>query len=273
MKDNFANDFIKIYRTEWFKTKKTLAFWLIFLYPFFCTLLVSLKFLGDKQVPGNPWIEYIKQANNVMSFFLPHFCILIVSFATQIEYKNHGWKQIYSQPVTRLSVFFGKYAMILSLTVLSMIVAFFVITGMGLLIHFIKPGINFDVTSFSIDTYSRLFFLTFLASIFIITLQYWICIRLKGFMPPIIAGIFFTIIPIAYAMIMGIAGLLKKSKEILKVFEYDPYSYPFSTLFHFQITKTAQSTFIPDILQVHLGLALLILILAAIDNQRRSVFA
>jgi hypothetical protein len=273
MKDNFANDFIKIYRTEWFKTKKTLAFWLIFLYPFFCILLVSLKFLGDKQPPTEPWIEFIKQANNVMSFFLPHFCILMVSFATQIEYKNHGWKQIYSQPVTRLSVFIGKYAMILSLTALSMIVAFFMISGIGMLIHLIKPSVSFVITAFSIETYARLFFLTFLASIFIITLQYWICIRLKGFMPPIIAGIFFTIIPIAYAMIMGIAGLLKKSKEILKVFEYDPYSYPFSTLFHFQITKSAPTTLVSDTLQVHLGLALLILILAAIDNQRRSVFA
>jgi hypothetical protein len=273
MKENFANDFIKIYRTEWFKTKKTLAFWLIFLYPFFCILLVSLKFLGDKQPSADPWSDFITQANNVMSFFLPHFCILMVSFATQIEYKNHGWKQIYSQPVTRLSVFIGKYAMILSLTILSMIVAFFVISGMGLLIHLIKPSINFVVTFFSIEIYARLFFLTFLASIFIITLQYWICMRLKGFMPPIIAGIFFTIIPIAYAMIMGIAGLLKKSKEILKIFEYDPYSYPFSTLFHFQITKTAPTSLITDTLQVHLCLALCILILAAIDNQRRSVFA
>ena len=273
MKDNFANDFLKIYKTEWFKTKKTLAFWLIFLYPFFCILLVSLKFLGDKQPPADPWIDFIKQANNVMSFFLPHFCILMVSFATQIEYKNHGWKQIYSQPVTRLSVFIGKYAMILSLTVLSMAFAFFVIYGLGLLIHLIKPAVNFAITGFSFETYARLYFLTFLASIFIITLQYWICIRLKGFMPPIIAGIFFTIIPIAYAMIMGIAGLLKKGKEILKIFEYDPYSYPFSTLFHFQITKTASPSLITDTLQVHLALALLILIFAAIDNQRRSVFA
>ena len=273
MTDNFATDVIKIYQTEWFKTKKTLAFWLIFFYPLFCILLVSLKFLGDKQMPTDPWIEFIKQANNVMSFFLPHFSVLMVSFATQIEYKNHGWKQIYAQPVTRLSVFFGKYAMILSLTILSIIVAFFIILGMGLTIHLIKPELNFAISSFSVITYLHLFSLTFLASISIITLQYWICLRLKGFMPPIIAGIFFTIIPIAYAMIMGIAGLLKKSKEVLRVFEYDPYSYPFSTLFHFQITKTAPTSFIPEILQVHLAIALLILILAAIDNQRRSVFA
>jgi hypothetical protein len=74
-------------------------------------------------------------------------------------------------------------------------------------------------------------------------------------------------------MIIGIAGLLKKNKEILKIFEYDPYSYPFSTLFHFQITKTAPTTLITDTLQVHLCLALCILLLAAIDNQRRSVFS
>ena len=273
MNVNIINDFIKIYRTEWLKTKMTLAFWLTILYPFCCTLLVSLKFIGDKQMPVDPWPEYINQANNVMSFFLPHFCILMVSFATQIEYKNHGWKQIYSQPISRLSVFFGKYAMILSLTLLSMTLALFIITGMGLLVHLIKPGLNFAITSFSFDTYIRLFVQTFLAGIFAITLQYWICMRLKGFMAPIIAGIFFTIIPIAYLMILGFAGLLKKSKEVLKVFEYDPYSYPFSTLFHFQITKMKETSWVPDILQLHLGLAFVILILAAIDNQRRNVFA
>lgn len=273
MRDNIATDLFKIYRTEWFKTKKTLAFWLIFLYPFFCTLLVSFKFLGDKQIPSDPLVEFIKQVNNVMSFFLPHFSILMVSFATQIEYKNHGWKQIYSQPVNRLSVFFGKYAMILSLTILSMLVALGMISLIGFVVHLIKPGINFVITGIALDTYLRLFFLTFMASIFIITLQYWICIRIKGFMAPIIAGIFFTIIPIAYAMIMGIAGLLKKSKEVLKVFEYDPYSYPFSTLFHFQITKSAPTSLISDTLQVHLGLALLIIIMAAIDNQYRRVYA
>jgi hypothetical protein len=273
MNENRASDFIKIYRTEWFKTKKTLAFWLIFLYPFFCALMVSLKFLGDKQMPTEPWPEYIKQVNNVMSFFLPHFCVLMVSFATQLEYKNHGWKQLYAQPVTRLSIFFGKYAMILSLTILSLIVVFFIINVFGFIIHLIKPGLNFAVSGFAFDLYIRLYFQTFLASIFIITLQYWICMRLKGFMAPIIAGIFFTIIPIAYVMILGISGLLKKSKEVLKIFEYDPYSYPFSTLFHFQITKSAPTSLVSDVLQIHLGLALLILILAAIDNQRRSVFA
>lgn len=144
-----ANDFIKIYRTEWLKSKKTLAIWLTILFPFFCTLLVSLKFLGDKQMPAEPWPAYIKQANNVMSFSLPHFCILMVSFITQIEYKNHGWKHIYSQPVSRLSVFLGKYAMILSLTLLSMAVAFFIISGMGLLVHLIKPGLNFALICFS----------------------------------------------------------------------------------------------------------------------------
>ncbi|MDP4292634.1 MAG: ABC transporter permease, partial [Bacteroidota bacterium] len=220
MKDNFTWDFINIYRTEWLKTRKTLAFWLVLLYPLLCTLLVSLKFLSDKQQPSEPWAEYIKEANNVMSFFLPHFCILIVSFATQIEYKNYGWKQIYSQPVSRTSIFLGKYVMLLSMTILSMIVAFFIIYFTGLIIHLIKPGLNFQITGFAFDTYLRLFFQTFLASIFIITLQYWICLRIKGFLPPIIAGIFFTIIPIAYMMILGISGLIQKGKDVFRIFEY-----------------------------------------------------
>jgi len=273
MKTNIFKDFLKVYRAEWLKSKMTLAFWLVLLYPFFCTLLVTLKFLGEKQLPTEPWPDFIKQANNVMSFFLPHFCILIVSFVTQIEYKNYGWKQIYSQPVSRLSVFLGKYFLILSLAVTALIVAFFVIFGMGLFVHLIKPGINLPITGFAFGIYGRLFAQTFLAGIFIITLQYWICMRLKGFLPPIIAGIFFTIIPIAYAMILGIAGLLKKGQEVLRIFEYDPYSYPFSTLFHFQIVKGAPTSFISDVLEVHLLLALGILILSAIDNQRRSVYA
>lgn len=273
MNTTIVNDFIKIYRTEWLKTKKTLALWLTILFPFFCTLLVSLKFLGDKQMPALPWPLYIKQANNVMSFFMPFFLILMVSFVTQIEYKNHGWKQIYAQPVSRLSVFLGKYAMILTLTLCSMALALFIITGMGLLVHLIRPGLNFALTGFSIDTYIRLFVRTFLAGIFTITLQYWMCIRMKGFMTPIITGVFFTILPIAYIMILGITGLLKKGKEVLKVFEYDPYSYPFSSIFNFTATRTTLTSLVPDILQLHLGLAFIILILAAIDNQRRSVFA
>ncbi|MDP4292505.1 MAG: hypothetical protein Q8908_15610, partial [Bacteroidota bacterium] len=150
---------------------------------------------------------------------------------------------------------------------------FFIIYFTGLIIHLIKPGLNFQITGFAFDTYLRLFFQTFLASIFIITLQYWICLRIKGFLPPIIAGIFFTIIPIAYMMILGISGLIQKGKDVFRIFEYDPYSYSFSTLFHFGFAKSAPSPLIPHMLQVHLALALLILVLSAIDNQRRRVYA
>jgi hypothetical protein len=151
--------------------------------------------------------------------------------------------------------------------------AFFIISGLGLIVHLIKPGLNFAYSGFSFDTYIRLFVQTFLAGIFTVTLQYWMCMRLKGFITPIITGVFFTILPIAYMMILGIAGLFKKSKEVLSVFEYDPYSYPFSTVVHFGAVKTTVAPWIPDILQLHLGLALIILVLAAIDNQRISVFA
>jgi hypothetical protein len=273
MKSLYITDFFNIYRGEWLKTKKTLAFWMTILFPFFCTVLVSLKFLGDKQMPTEPWTMYMKEVNNVMSFFLPFFLILLVSFSTQIEYKNHGWKQLYSQPVPRLTIFFGKYMMIISLMVISVIFAFIILSGLALIIQLIRPGLNFTGTSYDFVTFIRLFTHSVLSGIFIMTLQYWFCIRLRGFMAPIITGVFFTILPIAYLMILGIAGLLKKGKEILKVFEYDPYSYPFSTTFRFASANGASAPVIPDILQIHLGIALVILILAAIDNHFRKVYA
>ncbi|NWJ50790.1 MAG: ABC transporter permease [Bacteroidetes bacterium] len=273
MKSLFITDFFNIYRGEWLKTRKTLAFWMTILFPFFCTILVSLKFLGDKQMPTEPWPMYIKQVNNVMSFFLPFFLILLVSFTTQIEYKNHGWKQLYSQPVPRLSIFLGKYLIILSLMVVSVIFALIILSGLAPIIQLIRPGLNFTGTSFDFATFIRLFVHTIFGGIFIMTLQYWLCIRLRGFMAPIIIGVFFTIIPIAYVMILGIAGLLKKGKEILKVFEYDPYSYPFSSTFHIMPVNGAATPIIPDILQIHLGIALAILLLAAIDNHFRKVYA
>ncbi len=269
----FLTDFFNIYRGEWLKTKTTLAFWLTILFPLFCTILVALKFLGDKQMPTEPWPMYMKQVNNVMSFFLPFFLILMVSFTTQIEYKNFGWKQIYSQPVPRLSIFLGKYTMILSLMVISVLFAFIILSGLAFIIQMIRPGLNFSGTSFDFVYFIRLFTHTVLSGIFIITLQYWFCIRLRGFMAPIITGVFFTMLPIAYMMIMGIAGLLKKGKEILKVFEYDPYSYPFSTTFRFTPANSASTPIILDILQLHLEIALVILVLAAIDNHFRKVYA
>jgi hypothetical protein len=273
MKSLFITDFFNIYRGEWLKSRKTLAFWMAILFPFFCTILVSLTFLGDKQIPSEPWPMYIKQVNNVMSFFLPFFLILLVSFTTQIEYKNHGWKQLYSQPVPRFTIFIGKYLMVLTLLVLSVIFALLILSGLAPIIQLIRPGLNFTGTSFDFITFYRLFIHTILGGIFIMTLQYWLCLRLRGFMAPIISGVFFTIIPIAYVMILGIAGLLKKGKEVLKVFEYDPYSYPFSTTFKFAPANSASTPLIPDILQLHLGIALVILILAAIDNHYRKVYA
>ena len=273
MKRLFITDFFNIYRGEWLKTRKTLAFWLTLLFPLFCTILVSLKFLGDKQMPTEPWPVFIKQVNNIMAFFLPFFLILMVSFTTQIEYKNHGWKQLYAQPVPRLSIFFGKYLLIFSLLVVSVFIALVIISVFAPIIQMIRPGLNFTGTPFEFTIFVRLFTHSVLSGVFIITLQYWLCIRLRGFMAPIISGVFFTMLPIAYVMILGIAGLLKKGKEVLKVFEYDPYSYSFSTLFHIEITKSTESMIVPDILQLHLGLAVVILVLAAIDNHFRKVYA
>jgi lantibiotic transport system permease protein len=273
MKSLFLIDFFNIYHSEWIKTKKTLAFWMTILFPFFCIVLVSLKFLGDKQIPTEPWPIYMNQVNNVMSFFLPFFLILLVSFTTQIEYKNYGWKQFYAQPVPRLTIFLGKYLMILSLMVISVLFSLIILSGLAPIIQLIRPGLNFTGTSFDVITFIRLFTHTILSGIFIMTLQYWFCIRLRGFMAPIITGVFFTILPIAYVMILGIAGLLKKGKEILKVFEYDPYSYPFSSTFRLIPANNTSIPIIPDILQLHLEIALVILILAAIDNHFRKVYA
>jgi hypothetical protein len=157
--------------------------------------------------------------------------------------------------------------------VVSVIFALIILSGLAPILQLIRPGLNFTDTSFDFVTFYRLFIHTILGGIFIITLQYWLCIRLRGFMAPIITGVFFTIIPIAYVMILGIAGLLKKGKEVLKVFEYDPYSYPFSSTFHMMPANNATTPIVPDILQFHLGIAFAILILAAIDNHFRKVYA
>ena len=89
----FRQRFHKNIQDRMVQDKKNTGFLAYLFVSFFSVYFWSVsKFLGDKQLPGEPWIEYIKQANNVMSFFLPHFCILMVSFATQIEYKK-SWME------------------------------------------------------------------------------------------------------------------------------------------------------------------------------------
>src|SRR3954462_4987753 len=105
--------FLRSFQSEWLKTKRSLAFWMVVIGGFFppaviiVARLINYAKLPDIYSADNFWDLLWKNSWESMAiFFLPLGAILSTSLITQIEYKNNTWKQLHTLPLTLTTIFF-----------------------------------------------------------------------------------------------------------------------------------------------------------------------
>tara|TARA_R110002073_G_scaffold89852_6_gene212483 strand:+ start:3302 stop:4075 length:774 start_codon:yes stop_codon:yes gene_type:complete len=250
--------YISSVKNELFKLKRTFAFWLTLLAAIFIPglIFVVMLFKHKNFIPkddSNPWNMIMEiETSIIVTVLIPFFIILVTSLIMQVEHRSGGLKDLFSLPVPKWSVYYGKLTVVL-ITVFMTYLLFsaFFLAG-GYISGILFPDLNY--TSFSPD-YLKLFKTigaSFVALLGILGLQFWLSFRVKNF-----------IIPLGIGMILVIAGFVIANSPNDAIY----YPYAYNTLTRPFVIGEMDATF----LWYSLGFFITITTIGYIDISRKNI--
>lgn len=189
--------------SEFYKSKKTLAFWAAIVLPFVICALISFGFYAnaDKVLtqhfpPVALWLRYIGAALGVMGVLtLPFYVIFMAFSVNNIELKNDTWKTLFAQPLNKFSIYAAKYIFAVVLILICLFLFGALTYIFGHLLQIMVPEYNFsqyDPSLILVKFYSKLF----LASLGILSIQFILSLVWGDFLKPMGIGFVGTIMGI-----------------------------------------------------------------------------
>ncbi|NQY07374.1 MAG: ABC transporter permease, partial [Flavobacteriaceae bacterium] len=185
---------------ELIKLKHTIALWLtivcamIFPILFFIAYLIRHKILVPKN-GANPWDKFMfMQIENSTPFFIPMFIVLITSLIMYNEHKSMGLKYLFTLPGPRWSIYFGKLIVTIFAIFTTYIYYYIIILLLGILLGIIFPELEFLNFQPQHTKFIRILVNSFLASLGIIGIQFWISFKFSNMIIPLGAVMFLKII-------------------------------------------------------------------------------
>lgn len=217
-------NFIRNISTEFIKSKKTFAWWLVILGAGFMPAFVSFVFLSKwtRLVPQsghNPWDDFTEMSWKGMGFlYTPFFIVLLTCLFFNIEYKNNTWKHIFTLPLSKSNIYLNKLVTLLIFIAIFYILYIPIWIGCGFAVGLVRPQL--ELTTHLPDCISllSLCFHSFIASLGVLAIHFWLSIRFKN-----------MIIPIAIAVICSIIWVALYQGRVEEI-TYFPYSYHYSTV-------------------------------------------
>lgn len=184
-----------VYRTEIIKSKNTFALWLAVLGAAFIPSVMFLIYLNrwESFVPkagDNPWTIFLANAWNVVSFiFIPFFVVLLCTLVMGIEHKSNTWKHLFTLPVSKSAVYLGKLLIIISLVIACYVLFIGFLLVSGSVLGLIKPKLGFLAHTPDLPPVLKTAFKSFVSTLGILGIHYWLSIRLKNMILPIGIGL------------------------------------------------------------------------------------
>ncbi|SEN38043.1 hypothetical protein SAMN04488505_1109 [Chitinophaga rupis] len=188
--------FFYSFKSEWLKTRHSLASWLTISGAFFIPAIVlfqRLVYAADSAaVNASPqvWEHLYKDNWQYMAvLLLPMGVILVSSLITQLEVKNNAWKLVHSTPQKLHTIFSAKLAVILV-----MLLQFFLLFNIGIYLTGVVPAlfnrqIPFPRTAFPVAAYLRGSGHFLIACLPIVALQYLLSLQFRNFLVPVGVGL------------------------------------------------------------------------------------
>lgn len=197
---NFFSDYIKAFKAEWLKLRNSGMFWLVLLMAAFIPGLFTIAGLvvsqsGISSGSGeNIWKSFTTNCFTGFGiFFYPIFLTLVVIRLTQMEHRGGGWKLIEVQPISKLSLYLGKFSiavMVALMCIISLIL--FSLLG-GTIIMLAKPGSAFSKFSIPFQFISGFGLRLLIAGLGVLGIQYLFSVVISGFVWPFAVGLVGTI--------------------------------------------------------------------------------
>lgn len=264
---------LKVLHSDYIKYRKSLIVWITLIYPFCAAALVFIINFGMEDVPDNPIFEFSRALLLVSSFFLPFYLALLVTQINFTENRIEGWKLLYAQPVSRLAYFISKVLIIL-LACIAAYLLLYIFSLMALqVLHWHNSNIIIENIHENLKPAFLKIFEVFISASLMISIQYYLSLRLRNFILPLGIGIGATILPVAVFITLGIAGIIQSQEILSGILRYDPYTLPFSFVFDFAaFTNANYLGGIPSLyIFLSVGLACVVYILTYFDQRRRNI--
>jgi lantibiotic transport system permease protein len=215
--------FILSFRSEFYKSRKTMGFWSAIILPLLLCLLLFIGFYthADKLAhqPGMMlWIQFSGAILGVMgSLLLPMLIIFIAYSVNSIEHKADTWKTLFSLPISKLSVYAAKYLYALFLVFLCLLLFVMFTLAFGNLLGVLKPELKFSEYSI-VSALVQIYIKFFLSSLGILSIQFLLSLLMQDFLKPMGIGFVSTI-----------TGVILASNNWKYAYLF-PYSHPMLAL-------------------------------------------
>lgn len=185
-------------QAEVLKLKRTIAFRVIFVMPFFVALLEFFVIWKTKKLPAdfNLWQTHATNSLQIWAvFMMPLLITLVTALLNGIEHSDKQWKHLFALPVPRHAVYFSKMIVAQGLTLASTFVLALLTVIVGIAGTYMRPEFA-HVGPAPYGWIAKHALLVWLAGWLIIAIHTWISIRWSSF--PIalgagIAGTFFAL--------------------------------------------------------------------------------
>lgn len=189
--------------SEFYKSRKTLAFWAAILLPVLICGLIAFGFYSNSEkllklnYPGLAlWGQYSSAALGVMGMLILPFYVMFMAFSVNnIEHKNDTWKTLFAQPLNKFSIYAAKFLYAVLLLFICLVLFASLTIAFGYLLQVLVPKFTFkdyNPIVLLFKFYSKLF----LASLGILAVQFVFSLIWSDFLKPmgigfvgIIAGI------------------------------------------------------------------------------------
>jgi len=190
--------FILSFRSEFYKTRKTMGFWSSVILPLLLCILLFIGFFNKSAqlapLPGMLlWVRFSGAILGVMgSLLLPMLIVFIAYSVNSIEHKADTWKTIFSLPLSKLSVYAAKYFYALFLVFLCLALFVIFTISFGNLLGVLKPELRFSEYHME-STLVQIYFKLFLSSLGILSIQFLLSLLFRDFLKPMGIGFVGTI--------------------------------------------------------------------------------
>jgi hypothetical protein len=190
--------FILSFRSEFYKTRKTMGFWSSVILPLLLCLLIFLGFFSkiDKLSPEPGmilWVQFSGLILGVMgSLLLPMLIVFIAYSVNSVEHKADTWKTLFALPISKLSVYAAKYLYAFFLVFLCLLLFMLFTLGFGNLLGMLKPQLKFSEYSMA-GALAQIYFKLFLSSLGILSIQFLLSLLFRDFLKPMGIGFVCTI--------------------------------------------------------------------------------
>lgn len=193
-------------RSEFYKSRKTLAFWASILLPVIICGLVAFAFVSHQKdflklnyPPEVLWIVFSGGALGIMgTVILPFYVIFMAFSVNNIEHKNDTWKTLFSQPLNRFAVYTAKYLYAVILIFICLLLFAILTYAFGHFVNLLIPKYRFDAYN-PLLLLSRIYSKLFLSALGILSVQFIISLIWSDFLKPMGIGFVGIIIGIITA--------------------------------------------------------------------------